>query len=66
MNCVKCSVEMSEAKLCGDAFRTGAYLTKKKKGILDTERISTVSCYFCPQCGYIELKADNPKELLKD
>jgi len=42
----------------------GAYLTNKKKGILESEKQSTVTCYVCPECGYIELYADEPKKLI--
>ena len=66
MECMKCKAEMVDAKLSGDAYGTPAYITGKKKGILTTKPQSAVSCYVCPKCGYIELKADNPKQFIMD
>lgn len=54
---------MFTAKLCADTYGIGAYLINKKKGILEKENKSSVTCYVCPKCGYIELKADNPYEI---
>ena len=54
---------MFNAKLKGDAVGTVVYLTNKKEGIFETEKSSTVSCYVCPKCGYIELHADDAKKL---
>ena len=64
MKCMKCSCEMITAKLCGDVSRMSVRLTNKKKGVFETEHISTVSCFVCTKCGYVELKADNPKDLI--
>ncbi len=64
MECMKCKGRMITAKLGGDIYGTGLYLTNKKKGILETAHQSTVSCLVCVECGYIELKADNPKDLI--
>ena len=64
MNCMRCKEEMIKARLKGDVVGTVVYLTNKKESILDSEKISSVSCYVCPKCGYIELNADNPKALL--
>ena len=55
---------MLNAKLKGDAVGTVVYLTTKKEGLFETPKNSSVSCYVCPQCGYIELKADNAKNLV--
>ena len=41
----------------------GGPAPKKKKGMLEYERRSAVLCYVCSECGYIELYAENPKEL---
>lgn len=40
MECLRCKAEMFTAKFCADAVRTGAYLSNKKKGIFESERIS--------------------------
>ena len=53
-----------KAKLKGDAVGTVVYLTNKKNGIFENEKNSTVSCYVCPKCGYVELNADNAKNLI--
>ena len=41
-------------------------LSNKKKGILEPEKRCYVLCYVCPECGYIELYAEKPKELKID
>ena len=46
------------------AVGTVVYLTNKKEGIFETEKACPVSCYVCPECGYIELNADNSKKLI--
>ena len=63
MDCLRCKEEMFNAKLKGDAVGSVVYLTNKKEGIYETEKSSTVSCYVCPKCGYIELHADDAKKL---
>lgn len=63
MDCLRCKEEMFNAKLKGDVVGTVVYLTNKKDGIFETEKNSTVSCYVCPKCGYIELHADDAKKL---
>ena len=63
MDCLRCKEEMFNAKLKGDAVGTVVYLANKKNGIFETEKSSTVSCYVCPKCGYIELHADDAKKL---
>jgi rubrerythrin len=37
-----------------------------RKGILEQEKRSAVLCYVCPECGYIELYAENPQALKPD
>ncbi len=37
------------------------YLWYKKKGILEFEKISSVSCYVCVECGKIEFIVDEPQ-----
>jgi len=61
MKCAKCGAEMFDAKLSNGLHPV--LLTKKKKGMLEYERRSAVLCYVCSECGYIELYAENPKEL---
>lgn len=55
---------MINAKIGGDIYGTGLALTNKKKGIFESVHQSTVSCFVCIECGYIELKADKPKNLI--
>lgn len=65
MKCSKCDAEMFNANL----YPTNLYpmvLSNKKKGIWEPEKRCAVLCYVCPKCGYIELYADNPKELKLD
>ena len=64
MECLRCKEKMFNAKLKGDMVGTMVYLTNKKKGALETEKNSSISCYVCPKCGYIELNADNAKNLI--
>ncbi|OUN99708.1 hypothetical protein B5F98_00595 [Pseudoflavonifractor sp. An44] len=66
MECLRCKAEMFTAKFCADAVRTGAYLSNKKKGIFESERISGVTCYVCPVCGHIELIANEPQKVKLD
>lgn len=39
MDCLRCKEEMIKAKLKGDAVGTVVYLTNKKNGIFENERI---------------------------
>ena len=64
MECLRCKEKMFNAKLKGDAVGTVVYLTNKKDGLFETQKNSLVSCYVCPKCGYIELNADNAKNLI--
>ena len=66
MNCMKCKTEMFSAKLCADTFGMGAYLTNKKKGLLESEKQCAIKCFVCPNCGYVELQADEPKKIRID
>ena len=38
-------------------------LTNKKKGFAEEEKRCAVLCYVCPQCGSVELFAEDPKKL---
>lgn len=62
MKCDRCETEMFKAKMVGAQF-VEILLTNKKKGVFETEKRSTVSCYVCPECGHIELVANDPKGL---
>ncbi len=62
MKCSKCDAEMFQAKLMANTVYP-LILSNKKKGILEPEKRCGVLCYVCPDCGYIELYAENPKEL---
>ena len=64
MECIKCKGKMINAKISGDVSGMGVYLTNKKKGAFEVLHQSTVSCLVCVECGYIELKADKPKDLI--
>ncbi len=66
MECMKCKAEMFKARLCADAPGTGAYVSNKKKGIFESEKRCRVECFVCPECGYVELKAENPKSIMID
>jgi len=56
---------MYNARLTGNALYP-LILTNKKKGIWESEKRCYVLCYVCPECGYIELYAEKPKELKID
>lgn len=56
---------MFHANLTGNGLYP-ALLTNKKKGVFESEKRSAVLCYVCPQCGYIELYAEDPKGLKLD
>lgn len=66
MECLRCKNEMIQANLKGNTMGTSVYLTNKKKGILETEKRSSVKCLVCPNCGYVELNADDAKQLILD
>ena len=65
MKCNKCDTEMFNAKLTGNLIHP-LMLTNKKPGVWEPEKRSNVLCYVCPNCGYIELYAEKPKELKLD
>lgn len=62
MMCSRCEAEMFRAKMVGAQF-VEIQLINKKKGIFESEKRSSVSCYVCPECGHIELTADHPNGL---
>ena len=63
MKCDRCEVEMYSAKIVGGMPRDEILLINKKKGIFESEKWSRISCYVCPECGHIELIANDPKGL---
>ena len=63
MKCIHCNSEMIIAKLDA-APATVLYLVNKEKGLLGTEHRSSYTTYVCPECGYVELRADKPKDLV--
>lgn len=65
MKCSKCETEMFSAKVCGSNLYP-LMLSNQKKGIWEPEKRCFVLCYVCPECGYIELYAEKPKELKID
>ncbi len=64
MECFKCKGKMIAAKLNGDMFGSPMYLSNREKGFFGGEKRSAVACFVCQECGYVELKADAPKDLL--
>ncbi len=62
MKCVKCECEMIQAELTGNNIYP-LFLKNKRNGIIDSEKRADVICYVCPECGYIELYAKDPKKL---
>lgn len=57
MNCPKYGAEMKKSLLMTTYFQVSSVTKKWYDG--DTQ--SDVNCFGCPQCGYIELYAVNPK-----
>ena len=67
MECMKCKTEMFKANLTGSSVPPFVlHLSNKKKGIFESEKRCGVECFVCPECGYVELKADNPKSVMID
>lgn len=62
MKCVKCDSEMIQAEITGNNIYP-LILKNKRKGILASTIRTDVLCYVCPECGYIELYAREPKKL---
>ena len=61
MDCVKCGGGMKAADLRTGMHQTTMMVSVKKKSIADSTKMSTVRCYVCPRCGYIELQAMKPE-----
>ena len=65
MNCLRCDAEMFKANLVGgNPYMANVMLKNKKKGLCEPEKRGSVSCYVCPNCGHVELIADDPKKLM--
>lgn|GEM_PF-397360 len=62
MNCMKCEAKMFTALLEGFS-QFPLFLSKKEKGIFGAEKRTSIKCFVCPVCGYIELRADDPASL---
>ncbi|GAA0863905.1 hypothetical protein [Paraclostridium tenue] len=62
MECKKCKIEMKKVNFGTGVYGIKPYIWYKKKGILELEKRSSVSCYVCTECGHIELLADEPKK----
>lgn len=62
MKCTKCDTEMVMAVLTGNNIYP-VLLKNKRKRLLDAEKMVEVSCYVCPECGYIELYAKEPQKI---
>lgn len=61
MDCNRCGSKMFRATLTGGLWPV--LLTNKKKGFAEEEKRCAVLCYVCPQCGSVELFAEDPKKL---
>ncbi|MCQ2542474.1 MAG: hypothetical protein MJ112_09275 [Lachnospiraceae bacterium] len=63
MKCIKCETEMTKALLLTNP--AGAIVAvNKNKNILESPKVTQISCYVCSKCGYVELQADDPKNIL--
>ena len=65
MKCIHCDTEMITANM-DTGITTGSLfcLWNKEKGLFNSRKQSAVKVYVCPECGYIELRADKPKILI--
>ena len=63
MKCQKCNTDMINSLITGNSLYS-LILTNKKKGLFESEKRSDVLCYVCPKCGYIELYAKEPNNLV--
>ena len=61
MDCPYCKKEMFPAKLTGGF--SGLYLYTKEPGLTQPERRSGLLCFVCPDCGRVQLAAEDPKKL---
>lgn len=60
VNCNLCNIEMVKCKFISQAMPgLEPYISIKSKIGLHREKRSEVSCYVCPACGHVELRAVN-------
>ena len=65
MKCIHCDTEMITANMdTGMTVGSYFYLWNKEKGIFNSRKTATGKVYVCPECGYIELRAEKPKDLV--
>jgi hypothetical protein len=62
MECINCKIKMNTVNFGTGSYGLQPYIWYKKKGILEIEKKSSVSCYVCTKCGHIELLADEPEK----
>lgn len=60
MDCPKCKTEMKKAVISAAVGGVLSVMNGEKK-LLDGNRCCGVDCFGCPECGYIELYAQNSK-----
>jgi hypothetical protein len=46
-----------------NGFGTQIYVSIKEKGILGSEKTSSIECFVCVDCGKVELWAQTPERL---
>lgn len=56
-----CGTEMYNKAVLSAAVGGVLNVANMNKKLLDGDRCSGVDCFGCPNCGYIELYAQNPK-----
>ena len=65
MKCIHCDTEMITANMdTGITVGSYFYLWNKEKGIFNSRKTSAIKVYVCPECGYVELRAEKPKNLV--
>ena len=64
MECEKCGVSMMDAQFCTGAPGVPPYLAHKRgRGAFEPEHRCSVDCFVCPQCGKVELYAQDAQKL---
>ncbi len=62
MRCIACDEPLFPAKLRGYlGAEVCAY--NREQGFFKPEKTCSVTCFVCPKCGQITLRADDPKKL---
>lgn len=61
MDCPKCGAEMYNKATLSAAVGGVLTVANLNKKLLDGDKQSNVICYGCPECGYMEMYAQNPK-----